>query len=73
MLVYKFFLKYSSYLLKNCLKSILSIHIKHNSLMLIIAKDEIQHICNFLKSHTNAQYQTLVDIVVVDYPLKKKI
>jgi NADH dehydrogenase (ubiquinone) Fe-S protein 3 len=28
-------------------------------------------ICVFLKNHTNTQFKTLLDIVVVDYPLKK--
>ena len=40
--------------------------------MLVVAKDEVQAICTFLKNHTNAQYHTLIDIIVVDYPLKKK-
>jgi NADH:ubiquinone oxidoreductase subunit C len=29
-------------------------------------------LCIFLKKHTNTQFKTLLDIVVVDYPLRKE-
>jgi NADH:ubiquinone oxidoreductase subunit C len=72
MLVYQFLFKYGSFLLKNCLKAITGMHLRYNSLILSISRNEIQFLCNFLKNHTNAQYKILIDIVVVDYPLKKK-
>src|SRR6185503_2368388 len=72
MLLYNLFYNYGFYLVKNCMKGILSIHLKYNNLMLVVDKDAVQHICNFLKNHTNAQYHTLIDIIVVDYPFKKK-
>lgn len=64
--------KYSQYLTRCCLKSITKIQIKQNLIILNILKESLLPICNFLKNHTNAQFKTLLDIVVIDYPLKKE-
>ncbi len=64
--------KYSQYLLNNLLKGISKIQIKQNSLVLTIFTNYLPFICEFLKNHTNTQYSTLIDIVVIDYPLKTK-
>ena len=64
--------KYSQYLVRCCLKSIIGVHIKHNTIVLTIFREYILFFCAFLKKHTNTQFQTLLDIVVIDYPLKKE-
>jgi len=64
--------KYSQYLVRCCLKSIITVHVEHNIISLIIFKEHILPICAFLKKHTNAQFKTLLDIVVIDYPLRKE-
>jgi NADH dehydrogenase (ubiquinone) Fe-S protein 3 len=62
---------YSQYLLKCCLKSITKVQIKQNLMTLSILRKDLVPICTFLKNHTNTQFKTLLDIVVVDYPLRK--
>lgn len=64
--------KYSQYLVRCCLKGIIGVHIKHNTIVLTIFREYILFFCAFLKKHTNTQFQTLLDIVVIDYPLKKE-
>ena len=64
--------KYSQYLLNNLLKGINKIQIKQNILTLTIFPNYLQFICEFLKNHTNTQYSTLIDIVIIDYPVKTK-
>jgi|SRR5690242_47715 len=64
--------KYSQYLLTSLLKGINRIQIKQNTLTLTIFINYLQFICEFLKNHTTTQYSTLIDIVVIDYPLKTK-
>src|SRR4051812_32852478 len=63
--------KYSGYLVRCCLKSIIGVRIKHNTIVLTIFNKSILLFCAFLKKHTNTQYKTLLDIVIIDYPLKK--
>lgn len=64
--------KYTQYLVRCCLKSIIRVYVQHNIISLIIFKENILLICAFLKNHTNTQFKTLLDIVVIDYPLKKE-
>lgn len=70
-MINKLLVSYSQYISKSCFKSIKSVTVKHNSIILLIFRKYIASVCTFLKNHTNAQYRTLLDIVVVDYPLKK--
>lgn len=63
--------KYSQYLAQCCLKSVKKVQIKQNLITLNILKDNLLSVCAFLKNHTNAQFKILLDIVVIDYPLKK--
>jgi NADH dehydrogenase (ubiquinone) Fe-S protein 3 len=72
MVINQLLIKYSQYLSKSCYKGIKSICIKQDVITLIIYKKYLISVCNFLKNHTNAQYKTLIDIVVIDYPLKNK-
>lgn len=63
-------LHYGSYLLKNCFKGVKSISSTQNILILHIITTYLKDIICFLKRHTNTQYQSLIDISVVDYPSK---
>src|SRR5689334_7573261 len=65
-------LKYSQYLVRCCFKSVVKVQIKHNLITLNILGKYLLPVCTFLKNHTNSQFKTLLDIVVVDYPLKKE-
>jgi len=71
MIVNQLLVKYGQYLSRSCLKGISIVKFKQNLISLIIYKESLIYICNFLKNHTNTQYKTLIDITVVDYPLKK--
>lgn len=72
MILNQLLIKYSQYLLKSCYKGIINIYIKHNIITLFIFKKYLVSICNFLKNHTNSQYKTLLDIVIIDYPLREE-
>lgn len=72
MLVYYLLVQYSQYLLSSCLKSISQVVIKHNVITLRVVKDSLVPLCIFLRGHTNTQFRTLLDIVVVDYPFRKE-
>lgn len=63
---------YSQYLTQCCVKSIRKIQIKQNLITLSIFKADLLAFCSFLKKHTNTQFKTLLDIVVVDYPLRRE-
>lgn len=65
-------LNYSQYLIQCCTKSISKIQIKQNLITLNIFKIDLIALCIFLKNHTNAQFKTLLDIVIVDYPLRRE-
>lgn len=62
---------YSQYLAQCCPKSVLSVQIKQNMVTLNILKESLYTLCFFLKKHTNTQFKTLLDIVIVDYPRKR--
>lgn len=64
--------KYSKYLTHCCFTGITKVQIKQNFITLNILKESLLYICAFLKNHTNTQFKTLLDIVVVDYPLRKE-
>lgn len=64
--------QYGLYLKKSCSKGIKAISISHNLITLHFFKKYLQYLVPFLKEHTNTQYQTLIDLVVVDYPKKLK-
>jgi NADH:ubiquinone oxidoreductase subunit C len=63
---------YSQYLIRCCIKSIVKTQIKQNLITLSIFKENLLPLCNFLKNHTNTQFKILLDIVVVDYPLRRE-
>lgn len=71
MLVYHLLVQYSQYLLNSCLKGILHVSVKQDAITLNIRKNSLESICTFLSRHTNTQFRTLLDIVVVDYPFRK--
>lgn len=62
---------YGQYLVRCCTKGIVSLQIKQNLITLNILKKSLSTLCIFLKKHTNTQFKTLLDIVVVDYPLRR--
>jgi NADH dehydrogenase (ubiquinone) Fe-S protein 3 len=70
MSVEQLLINYGQYLARCCSKSISSIQIKQNLITLNIFKKFLFPLCAFLKNHTNTQFKTLLDIVIVDYPLK---
>jgi len=72
MSVLQLLLNYGQFLLNCCLKGVLSVSVNRNMLFLNTRSVCVSIICKFLKNHTNTQYKTLIDIVVIDYPLKKK-
>lgn len=63
---------YSQYLTQCCLKSVIKVQIKQNFITLYILGEYLLPLCTFIKNHTNTQFKILLDIVVVDYPLKKE-
>ena len=64
--------KYSQYLVRCCLKSVTKVQVKQNLITLGILKENLLPVCDFLKNHTNTQFTTLLDIVVIDYPLRRE-
>lgn len=72
MSVNQLLVKYSQYLVRCCIKSIKKVGIKQNLITLNILKEHLLNVCFFLKEHTNTQFKTLLDLVVVDYPLRKE-
>jgi NADH:ubiquinone oxidoreductase subunit C len=63
---------YGQFLFKICSLSILSIKCKQDALVLNLKKDYLLPVCHFLKKHTHTQFQTLIDIVIIDYPSEYK-
>lgn len=57
------------YILKNDIKSISN---KDYELMVDVKKEKIPFILFFLKNNTYTQFKILTDIIVIDYPDKKK-
>lgn len=63
---------YGLYLVRSCSRGIKNFSSKHNLITLCIYTRYLPVIVNFLKQHTNTQYQTLIDLIVVDYPTRYK-
>lgn len=59
---------YGLYLLKSCSKGMKNFSSVQNLITLHVYNKSLHFIINFLKHHTNTQYQTLIDLIVVDYP-----
>ena len=70
-IVYHLLVEYSRYLLHCCGKGILGCSIKQNSIVLSIKREYLGPISTFLRGHTHTQFRTLLDLVVVDYPLRR--
>lgn len=62
--------QYSRYIGQCCRKGIQSIQIQWADVVLSVEKDGILPVCAYMKYHGLMQYKTLVDIVVIDYPLR---
>lgn len=71
MFINKLTLRYSKSFLQVIPKGLQYIHLKNNTLILGVKSTHLFFVCLFLKKQTQLQYKTLIDIVAVDYPLKR--
>lgn len=63
---------YSSYLHAILSSAVKSVYFHKNQLFIYVKKQQLFSVIAFLKNHTHCQYHNLSDIVVKDYPSKKK-
>jgi NADH:ubiquinone oxidoreductase subunit C len=72
MYLQKLLIAYGQYLFNACGLAVLSVKCKQDVLILNLNKNYLMPVCHFLKKHTHTQFQTLIDIVIIDYPSEYK-